>query len=88
MKLYLAISGDDKQDVLRRLRLALENPKEFEEDNCSTEEYDESKRPDEPGRVIYQLDYDWDEGEGSAYLADLYDWQKEREEAEADADLP
>lgn len=71
MKLYIAVSGVDEEDIKRRLRLALDNPREFIESNASSFEYDSSKKPDADGRLIYQIDYEFINEEGEAYLADL-----------------
>ncbi len=72
MRLYLAISGDNKEDVLAKLRAALETEGFFSDDNACAEEYDESKEPGEDGRVLFQVDYQWTDEGGFPYLADLF----------------
>jgi len=72
MKLFVAISGKDRNDVLARLQKALDNPREFgrvppHEDNAYSPEYDED------GNLVYQLDWEWTEGDGDAMLAELLD---------------
>lgn len=62
MNLYIAISGKNKEDVLQRLLAAMQNPTELNEDNATVIHFD----PD------YQIDYQWQNDPGDAYLADIF----------------
>jgi len=72
MRLYLAISGNDREDVLAKLRTALETEGFFSHDNACAEEYDESEESGEDGHVLFQADYQWTDEDGIPYLADLF----------------
>jgi hypothetical protein len=67
MKLFVAVSGNDREDVLRRLQVAVKSTDVFDQEKCSVEELGANKT------VLLQLDYQWSDEEGEAFLADLSD---------------
>lgn len=59
MKLFIATSGESKEEILENLKKAIDNG-DFCDDNCITFNPDGSA-----------LDYDWVDKKGNAFLADL-----------------
>lgn len=57
MKLFVAVNGKNKEDCLKKLKKALEEPMVLEENN---------------GYIENLLDFQWSEEEGAIMLADLF----------------
>jgi len=68
MKLFVAITGDSKQDCIDRLTNAVLNDAEFSEDNGFVEH-------NTGGKYDYSIDFAFDESEGLAFLADLHSYE-------------
>ena len=64
MKLYLAISGESQDDVMNKLHTLVLTDVLIEESNATAEV------PDGNGGS-YHVDYQWDDEDGDAMLADL-----------------
>jgi hypothetical protein len=54
MKLFIAITGNDREDCLKRLQKALDNDAEFTENNCYIEHITN-------GQVDYILDFQFED---------------------------
>lgn len=59
MKLYIAVSGKDEEDVLNQLRKAVDNPAEFTENDAYVEHSDG-----------YTVNFQWVNEDGPAMLVD------------------